>query len=139
MILVGCHHLNDVLVEVFADIVCLYVSIKQAYIHGESDNEKQDLKHDQKYCKNEDENNFFNGKYEDEFFYFFYFSLRDLPLPDDNIIFTLKNLKKVLVVIINFQMKNYTVSPANFIPLPAYCMNLMHKKLQEILMESRWK
>ena len=130
MFLAGCHHLNDVLVEVFADIVCLYVSIKQAYIHGESDNEKRDLKHDQKYYKNEDE---------DEFFYFFYFSLRDLPLPDDNIILTLKNLKRVLADIINFQIKYYSVSPANFIPLPAYCMNLMPKKIQEILIESRWK
>ena len=130
MFLAGCHHLNDVLVEVFADIVCLYVSIKQAYIHGESDNEKRDLKHDQKYYKNEDE---------DELFYFFYFSLRDLPLPDDNIILTLKNLKRVLADIINFQIKHYSVSPANFIPLPAYCMNLMPKKIQEILIESRWK
>ena len=124
------------------------MSIKQAYIHSQPNIEKQDfekeqLKYDQTYYKNKNNNNdkknFLNGKDEDDFFYFFYSSLNSFSVTDEMIIFSLKNLKRVLADIINFQIINYTVSPANFIPLPAYCMDLMPKQIQEILSESRWK
>ena len=108
------------------------------------DFEKEQLKYDQTYYKNNNNNNndkknFLNGKDEDDFLYFFYSSLNSFSVTDEMIIFSLKNLKRVLADIINFQIINYTVSPANFIPLPAYCMDLMPKQIQEILLESRWK
>ena len=146
----GCD-LNQLLTEVFSDAFCLYVALKQACIRinrfhdleKTHDNVKESNKEDQFKNNRYKENHYLNKDDEedkmDEFLYFYYYSLHSLSLSDDLIIQTFKNLKRILIDIMNFQIKLYSVSTANFMPLPAYCFNLMPKKIKESLTDNRCK
>ena len=136
---------SSILVELFADIVCLYVGIKQSCtgVHTRSDvhgmgsgdawNDRRDISNND---NNNNNNN--NNNENDEFIHSYYISLRSLPEPNDRTIQSIKNLRKCLLEILNFSvLSDGKISIEKCLPLPNFCFNLLSKKVQFALQDKR--
>ena len=158
-----------VLAEIFSDVVCMYVAIKQNIVRSEMFLDRINLdnfnaKDREEEEKGEERRNINQGKgkekeigkgkgdiqklrnhnsYErekDNFISHYYSSLRTLSPLNDLFISTCKNLKKILIEIIKFISEYSTTdSPASFIPLTAYCLEFLPKKVQESLRDKIWR
>ena len=156
-----------VLAEIFSDVVCMYVAIKQNIVRSEMFLEnftEGNFSGKDREEEEEERRNINQGKgkekeigkgkgdiqklrnhnsYErekDNFISHYYSSLRSLSPLNDLLISTCKNLKKILIDIIKFISEYSTTdSPASFIPLTAYCLEFLPKKVQESLRDKIWR
>jgi hypothetical protein len=151
--------MDGILVEIFSEIICLYTAVKGACVASvecrtknekppdtnKNDNNNNNI-YDNAGNKYEDRNNskgvtHDKSVYESDSFlnaYYCHFINLTSP-PDKQLIQSFQNMKKSLLLIINYSTECNTLGLSALLPLPKHYHDLLPKKVQFALGERKEK
>ena len=138
--------MNELLVEIFSEVVCLYCALKRACVTASECRTKNEIfrntddnDKNNKNERNKDVNNssskegiYDNSVYESDSFldtYYRHFVTLTSP-PDKQLIQSFQNMKKSLLDIINYSAECNTFKLSAILPLPKHYHELLPKKIQ---------